>query len=324
MIKFKHIVESGLHKADTYQKKRAIVLSNYIALILTSSLLLIIIIRLTVFHDVDKALIINFTLGTVLFIAAIVFNRLFLTTLSRLYLCFLPITFVWYSFIRGMKLLPSIEPTVYDGLRVFLLAISCIPYLLLDKKHLSFFILGILPTFISIFFFEFILSAAGVGYTQNGISGTVFDYIQMRTVISYLIISACCFAFQSIISNNDDFNQRLLSQLKEKTNEIETQNEELLKSHNSLNEINQHLESLVEVRTLEIQKQNDMLVKFAYTNAHHVRRPVARVLGLIQLSKMKTNLDYPWFFEKVEQETKEIDLIVKRIATELGQDPVTS
>jgi hypothetical protein len=51
-----------------------------------------------------------------------------------------------------------------------------------------------------------------------------------------------------------------------------------------------------------------------------VRGPVARVLGLIQVSKMKTDLDFPWFFEKVEDEAKAIDAILKRIAVDFETD----
>jgi len=95
------------------------------------------------------------------------------------------------------------------------------------------------------------------------------------------------------------------------------QNEELLQGQENLSQINLHLETLVEERTQKIRTQNEILLNYAYTNAHHVRGPVARLLGLIQLSRMKTDLDYPWFFEKVEHETREIDIIIKRIGSEL-------
>ncbi len=106
-------------------------------------------------------------------------------------------------------------------------------------------------------------------------------------------------------------------ELIEKSNEIETQNEELVQSHENLRDLNNHLESLVNERTEEVQKQNEQLIKYAYSNAHHVRGPVARVLGLIQLSKIETNLDYPFLFQKIEEQTKEIDEVVKGINREL-------
>ena len=136
-------------------------------------------------------------------------------------------------------------------------------------------------------------------------------------VILYLLI-----AYSSLILKQryDEAFKTLASQnleLIEKTNEIETQNEELVLSHENLHNLNSHLEALVNERTEEVQKQNEQLIKYAYSNAHHVRGPVARVLGLIQLSKIETNLDYPFLFQKIEEQTKEIDEVVKGINREL-------
>ena len=107
------------------------------------------------------------------------------------------------------------------------------------------------------------------------------------------------------------------NELIEKAHEIETQNEELVQSQENLFQINTHLETLVDERTKEVKKQNEQLIKYAYSNSHHVRRPVARVLGLIRLSKMETDLDFPYLFQKIEEQTLEIDEVVKGINKEL-------
>lgn len=106
-------------------------------------------------------------------------------------------------------------------------------------------------------------------------------------------------------------------ELIEKTHEIETQNEELLQSQENLFQLNNHLESLVDARTKEVKGQNERLVRYAYTNAHHLRGPVARLLGLIQLSKMEVNLDYFFLFQKIEEQAYEIDQVVRSINKEL-------
>jgi len=317
MNPFKNIVESGLLQTDTYQEKRGIVLSNYIALILCACVMVLIIVRFFFFHDIDKAALINYPIGVALFLFTIVLNRFFLTTLSRLYLSFVPYAYLWYNSLYGMNLLSSDLPTQYDSLRIYFLAFSCIPYLLLDKHRPFVFILGLLPAIASILFLNLILELAGAEPARGGIAEIDFSMIQVRTVVSFLFISACCFSLQVIIANNDDLNQRLLLELKDKKEEIEMQNEELVMGQENLTQVNQHLESLVEERTQKIRNQNETLLNYAYTNAHHVRGPVARILGLIQLSRMKTDLDYPWFFEKVELETIEIDVIIKQIGSEL-------
>ena len=107
-------------------------------------------------------------------------------------------------------------------------------------------------------------------------------------------------------------------ELVEKTHEIETQNEELLQSQENLYQLNNHLESIVESRTQEVTRQNERLIRYAYTNAHHLRGPVARLLGLTQLAKMDTSLSLEFLFGKIEEQTLEIDQVVKGINQELN------
>ncbi len=320
MISFQNIVESGLSKNDLYQKKRGILLANYIALILCTAIILLYMIRFLYFHSITLKVTITYSVGFTLIFLTVVLNRLRLTNLSRLYLCLLPIVYIWYTFVTSMMKMPRIDTTVYDSFRIFLLALSCIPYLIFDKGQLRIFLLGILPTLVSIVFLESLLSLVGVDHASHGIPENDYQYIQMRTIVSYLIISACCIVFQTIIRRNDELNQRLLRELQEKSDEIAAQNEELRQSEENLNRVNIHLENLVEERTRKIVEQNEMMLRYAYTNAHHVRGSVARVLGLIEVSKLKTDLDFPWFFDKVEEETKSIDTILKRIATDFNPD----
>ena len=314
MISFKNIVESGLNKNDRYQKRRGILLSNYIAIILCTAIILLYIIRFLFFHSITMKVSTTYSAGFTLILFTVLLNRLRLTTLSRVYLCLLPIAYIWYNFVTDMMKMPKIDTTVYDSLRIFLLGLSCIPYLIFDKGQLRMLLLAVLPSLISILFLESLLGLAGVDHASRGIAENGYQYIQMRTIISYLIISSCCIVFQVIIQKNDELNQQLLDELKDKSDEITAQNEELRQSEENLNKVNQHLEDLVEERTRKVIEQNERILKYAYANAHHVRGSVARILGLIQVSRLKTDLDFHWIFEKVEAETKDIDIILKRIA----------
>jgi ATP/maltotriose-dependent transcriptional regulator MalT len=106
--------------------------------------------------------------------------------------------------------------------------------------------------------------------------------------------------------------------LKTKSELIELQNEELIQSQEKLNDANLHLEDLVLKKTENIKEQNRLLLKYAYSNAHHVRGPIARALGLIQVSRLDTDLDNRWFFEKLEQEVKSADEIIRGLGRELA------
>ena len=104
--------------------------------------------------------------------------------------------------------------------------------------------------------------------------------------------------------------------LKDKYDE---QKEELLLRQNELNAINDNLEALVNERSQKIITKNEQLTKYAFTNAHNVRGPLARILGLIIVSKLEKESDYQFFFEKVKEEAESIDKILKQINEELDQ-----
>lgn len=137
-------------------------------------------------------------------------------------------------------------------------------------------------------------------------------YCVLYTIIAYssrLLKQRYDEVFQMLAVKNQE--------LVEKSYEIEAQNEELHQSHENLNQLNDHLEQIVDERTNEVKNQNERLIRYAYANAHHLRGPVARLLGLIQLSKMETDLNYEFFCNKVEEQALEIDQVVRSINREL-------
>jgi hypothetical protein len=94
------------------------------------------------------------------------------------------------------------------------------------------------------------------------------------------------------------------------------------KSRNELNEINENLETIILERTNNVKQKNDYLVKYSFANAHYVRGSLARILGLVQLAKLEKQVDYPFLFIKINEQAKEIDIVLKKINEELeeGQD----
>jgi predicted neutral ceramidase superfamily lipid hydrolase len=139
--------------------------------------------------------------------------------------------------------------------------------------------------------------------------------------VTYLVLySIIAYSSLMLKQRYDDAFETLAIQnleLIEKSNEIETQNEELTQSQENLFQLNAHLEQLVEERTRKIHEQNEKLLAYAYSNAHHLRGPVARVLGLISLSKLEAKVDYPFLFQKIEEQTNEIDGVIKTINRDL-------
>ena len=110
------------------------------------------------------------------------------------------------------------------------------------------------------------------------------------------------------------------AELADKATEIELKNKKLLEIQEDLNTLNANLEKIVDERTEKIQKQNELLVKYSYTNAHHLRGPIARLLGLAAISKIDQNLNTDDIIEKMVQQAHEIDAVVKKINVELESD----
>ena len=77
------------------------------------------------------------------------------------------------------------------------------------------------------------------------------------------------------------------------------------------------LEKKVSERTAQIRAQNEMLIKYSYTNAHHLRGPVARLLGLASIYKVDPNADSIFLITKMIDEANEIDAMVQKITVDL-------
>jgi signal transduction histidine kinase len=117
-------------------------------------------------------------------------------------------------------------------------------------------------------------------------------------------------------SSYDRIHQHLLStnlELHEKSNEVLAQNEELLQVKDSLNALNEDLERVVNERTKKIQIQNEILLRYNYSNAHHLRGPVARLLGLASLYEIDSGLEADFIIKKMVNEAKDIDTVVRQI-----------
>ena len=222
MSVFKKITESGITNASAPHKKRTIVLSNYIALILSISCFLIFIIMP---QNLNWGGFIEMAIGAIIFSLAILLNHFSFTNISRLYLCWLPpILLMWYTTI-GMRDSLTISVSSYDGLRFYLLAFACIPYILMDRENVLLFIAGILPGLICTVFCDFILDMTGVGYDIKGIVDSGYFLTPIRVFISYLIISVSSLSLNFIIAKGDQLNQKLLNELAEKNRVIREQAE---------------------------------------------------------------------------------------------------
>jgi PAS domain S-box-containing protein len=233
----KSLIESGVNENDNPAKRRGVIFSNYIAIILCAANLLLFLIvpqnrNIGGFREAIIAIII--------FAFPIVLNRLSLIDLSRLYLCWVPPILIMWSMLDGMKHMNVVPISSYDGIRIYLLATCCIPYLLMDRSRISMFIIGALPNFLLLLFCDPILDMMGVGFEFKGAEDIRYSFTFSRSMIAYSIISGTCIALRVIMDRTDAQNQLLISELEKKNLIIQQQAE------SELGQLNQQLRRSIE------------------------------------------------------------------------------
>jgi len=112
-----------------------------------------------------------------------------------------------------------------------------------------------------------------------------------------------------------DLVQQMNFDLQELNEEISSQNEEIIQQREEILVINESLEELVEKRTQKIIEQNGRLLEYAFFNAHKVRGPLARILGLVKVTKLlkEKKEDKEQYFDLIEESAIELDNVVKEI-----------
>jgi signal transduction histidine kinase len=94
---------------------------------------------------------------------------------------------------------------------------------------------------------------------------------------------------------------------------------EALQSLNvEINKLNESLEEKVQERTEEIRMQNQKLVEYAFFTAHEVRGPLARILGLVELVKVKElNHEREEIISRLQVSANELDEILREVNRKL-------
>lgn len=128
------------------------------------------------------------------------------------------------------------------------------------------------------------------------------------------IADLVCMAINSF--QRKTFEKEILQQQEQ----ILQQNDKLLKYAEEINSINQSLEQRVNERTATLNEQNKQLTEYAFVNAHLLRGPLSRILGLAEVIRFtESKEELLKFVELMDISTKELDAVVHRITTILNE-----
>jgi tetratricopeptide (TPR) repeat protein len=93
------------------------------------------------------------------------------------------------------------------------------------------------------------------------------------------------------------------------------------KAHKEVRLMNANLEAAVAERTREIQQKNEILISYAHANAHSVRGPLARILGILHLIKLTgRDAEMQEYFDKLKENADELDSVVRGINQQLEEN----
>jgi len=115
--------------------------------------------------------------------------------------------------------------------------------------------------------------------------------------------------------------EELNKEISEKHEEILTQSEDLAKANKEISRMNESLEREVTQRTQKIETQSRMLIEYAYSNAHNVRGPLARILGLSMLmAHEKSEIRIKEYNERMHESALELDVVIREMTVRLQDE----
>ncbi|MDX1628743.1 MAG: hypothetical protein R3345_08585 [Fulvivirga sp.] len=189
-------------------------------------------------------------------------------------------------------------------------------YQWIEKKQITTLNLGISWFAITLVYYTFLLyPALIITYRLFGINrdiGFIDSYYSLFTsgtleMISTALVTSLYLVQLTYRRSLEKANKNLELIVKKRTRELIETNEEL-------KSLNENLEEKVEERTKKIESQLNQMIKYAHMNAHEVRAPLARILGLLELTKKETD---PKLKEellvKLEKNSVELDTIIKKM-----------
>jgi hypothetical protein len=144
--------------------------------------------------------------------------------------------------------------------------------------------------------------------------------VLFRKAIPYLtvfcIVTICSGILKSKYEKNQSRLRGMVDILNAKNQKIKDQHILLKTNYNQLAELNGNLEAIISQKTEKIQEKNKQLAEIAYANAHTIRGPLARILGLLHLTTMDPDRK-ELYLCKIMEEANDMDGILQIVTRQI-------
>lgn len=255
--------EYGTEYAVTKSERRNIVLSNYVSLIASAALFTLIVALFAFYGLGTKVVAIRLMVAGLIFLIPLFLNKIGYTITSRVLLSWLtPFSVVALSII-DLKTGEPMSSSSLVGLRLFLLAGICFPFLFfnLSEKYLLF--VGLALPVLSIVFFDPIFKFFDAPYLRNAINDRYYEFSNVRAIISAIAICLSLYFLKRIVERSEQLNNSLLLQLNEKNKLIQRQAEVEVNKLNEELQTNLQLLKISENRYRSLFEQaSDLIAVF--------------------------------------------------------------
>lgn len=132
--------------------------------------------------------------------------------------------------------------------------------------------------------------------------------------IDYFVVALILMAFLMYLKNKFLAYRKRIEhrheQLQKLTETLLKQTDKLQYSQEEIRSINENLEQIIEQRIKKIEERNVQLEEYAFINAHLVRGPLCRIIGLAVL--MQQEQADPQL-ATVQEKARQVDVLIRRI-----------
>lgn len=288
MISWQSIRNLGVTPAMDYNRKRYVVITNVISLLISLFTAVVSTAGYMYFgliYSVELAIVF-----TIIFAFPLLINGLGYVNLSRLFLSLIiSAASVFISVIDKFDA-AILEEFQYFEFRLMLMCASLIPFIvfrLVEKKYLM---ISLGFNFLCLMLYDTVHEFFNVGYYQMGMKGPNYAFLNFMFFACFSILVGCTYFLKSSFETYENENRLLIDELSVQKKEITEANAVISAQRAALAEENATLnlelieknEQLMETNEQLIQHNND-LQQFSYTVSHNLRGPVASLIGLSSL-----------------------------------------
>jgi PAS domain S-box-containing protein len=229
MFTLKSLTHSGVSFVHNASEQRSVIVCNCISSVFFSIYAASLVVRFIFFKiPVGSFAPVHLTL----YALPILMNRLGYIRISRIFLCWIPSVLIMVNFLSLLKTTTERPDVLYDALRIYLLAFSCLPFLLLSTRNKLELTIGFIVPAVIIIFCDPILSFFDGDSFFKTLS-PLYQVNAMRTMIAFFLISGSSFSLKWFVESTEQKNELLIRTLAEKNTIIEKQAREQLQESTS-------------------------------------------------------------------------------------------